>query len=136
MERKLYSSQSPWMERFYWKPSDGSGAEELLASNEGGFSNPVTTPDGKWLAYHEGNPKTKRDIEVLPLEGERKPRILLRESYNESAPAFSPDGHWLAYVSDESGESQVYVRFKGHTNQMVSAAGRITMSAVTVSASS
>ena len=30
--------------------------------------------------------------------------------FQESAPAVSADGQWLAYVSNETGESQVYVR--------------------------
>jgi len=94
----------------YWRPSDGSSPEEILATNEYGFSAPSVSPDGKWLAYHEVNPKTNRNILVLPLDGERKPKPLLHEPYGESAPAFSPDGRWLAYVSDESGQIEVYVR--------------------------
>jgi hypothetical protein len=35
---------------------------------------------------------------------------LLNGPAHEDEPAFSPDGKWLAYSSDESGESEVYVR--------------------------
>jgi serine/threonine protein kinase/Tol biopolymer transport system component len=102
----------------FWRLADGSGTEELLASNEYGFSAPAVTPDGKWLAYHQTVPKTQRDIYILPLDGDprqagaegRKPRALLQEPFNEAAPMFSPDGRWLAYVSDESGQYEIYVR--------------------------
>ncbi|MCH8268007.1 MAG: PD40 domain-containing protein [Acidobacteria bacterium] len=111
-KRIVYSSagQADGTRRLYWKPADGTGSEELLTSNQYGFNAPSMTPDGKWLAWHVINPETSRDIWGLPLEGERKPRPLLQEPFNESAAAFSPDGRWLAYASDESGQSEVYVR--------------------------
>ena len=110
-KRIVYSStgQADGTFRLYWKPADGTGNEELLTSSQNRFSAPSMTPDGKWLAYHVINPETSRDIWGLPLEGERKPRPLLQEPFNESAAAFSPDGRWLAYASDESGQSEVYV---------------------------
>ena len=30
--------------------------------------------------------------------------------FRSQSAAFSPDGHWIAYVSNESGESQVYLQ--------------------------
>jgi len=101
----LYST----LTHFYWKPSDGSGPEELLAEGNG-FSAPSVTPDGKLVAYHAVLSNLNRDIWALPLEGERKARVLIQTPANESTPMFSPDGRWLAYVSDESGRSEVYVR--------------------------
>ena len=53
---------------------------------------------------------TGRDIWILPLEGERKPQPFLQTPFSEIEPKFSPDGRWLAYASDESGQSEVYVR--------------------------
>ncbi len=53
---------------------------------------------------------TGRDIWILPLEGERKPQPFLQTPFSEREPKFSPDGRWLAYASDESGQSEVYVR--------------------------
>ncbi|HET8624782.1 MAG TPA: hypothetical protein VFM14_14555, partial [Gemmatimonadales bacterium] len=50
------------------------------------------------------------DIAVVPLDGDRKPRVLLGTPFNEYYPALSPDGRWLAYTSDESGQNEVYVR--------------------------
>jgi Tol biopolymer transport system component len=47
---------------------------------------------------------------VLPLFGDRQPFPFLHGEFNESQGQFSPDGKWMAYVSDESGESQIYVQ--------------------------
>jgi eukaryotic-like serine/threonine-protein kinase len=50
------------------------------------------------------------DLGLVPLDGDRKPKILLGTPFNEFYPALSPNGRWLAYVSDESGQNEVYVR--------------------------
>lgn len=50
------------------------------------------------------------DIFVLSLEGDPKPRPLVKTSAYEGGPQFSPDGHWLAYASNETGQFQIYVR--------------------------
>ena len=42
--------------------------------------------------------------------------MVFNDSYNEGQGQFSPDGKWIAYSSDESGNSEVYVRqFAGAT---------------------
>ena len=44
------------------------------------------------------------------MEGKRQPRPFLKTAFYERSPVFSPDGHWLAYISNESGQSEVYVQ--------------------------
>jgi Tol biopolymer transport system component len=46
-----------------------------------------------------------RDVWVVPLEGAREPRPLLKSSAQEADATFSPDDHWLAYTSNESGRA-------------------------------
>jgi serine/threonine-protein kinase len=96
----------------YRKAADGSDEEIALTSM-------ATTPtvgslskDGKWLAYHDGDPATATgfDIWVVSLESEKKPEVFLRTQANETDPRFSPDGHWLAYLSNESGRAEIYVQ--------------------------
>jgi hypothetical protein len=61
----------------------------------------------------ELEPKTKRDLWVLPIEGaaaDRKPIPFLRTEFNEIFGQLSPDSHWMAYTSDRSGRREVYVR--------------------------
>lgn len=70
----------------------------------GGFS-----PDGEWLVFERMDPGSGKDIWIVPLRGERRPRRYLDGRFNEYAPAVSPGGNWLAFVSDEGGRDEVYV---------------------------
>ncbi len=67
--------------------------------------------DGRFIAFSVADPKgkTKFDIWVLPLFGDRQPFPFLQTEFNDEAAVFSPDGHWLAYQSDESGNYEIYV---------------------------
>jgi Tol biopolymer transport system component len=86
-----------------------SGAEERLVRTP--FQSfPLTwSPDGRYLLYVTLEPKTARDIWLLPMTGERTPSPLLRTAFNEGLPRISPDGRWLAYASTESGANAIYV---------------------------
>ncbi|HEV2118456.1 MAG TPA: protein kinase [Terriglobales bacterium] len=93
------------------KAADGSGAEEFLASGKSMIEIPTSwSPDGKFLAYWTVGTDTGRDIWLLPMTGERKPRPFLQTKFNEQQAVFSPDGRWIAYTSDESGSFEVYVQ--------------------------
>jgi serine/threonine-protein kinase len=95
----------------YTKLADGSAPEELLL---GGIRNPNAlesewAPDGN-LVFRRINTNTSRDIGLMSLKGDGKPRALVNSTFDETSPAVSRDGRWLAYVSNESGVHQVYVR--------------------------
>ncbi|MFT5422286.1 MAG: putative Ser/Thr protein kinase/WD40 repeat protein [Phycisphaerales bacterium] len=50
-------------------------------------------------------------LRVLRLdEGDTTTPFFEQEGYSISAASFSPDGEWVAYLSDESGQSEVYLR--------------------------
>jgi Tol biopolymer transport system component len=68
------------------------------------------TPDGRSLVYASQEAATLRDIWVLPLDGDRKPRPFLVTPYWEQDGTVSPDGRWMAYESGESGRQEVYVQ--------------------------
>jgi dipeptidyl aminopeptidase/acylaminoacyl peptidase len=98
---------------FYRRPADGSRNEELLYSSKLVKSLGSFSPDGKFLAYEEQDPKTGQDLWILPdppgTPGVSKPYPFIQTEFNETSPEFSPDGHWIAYSSNESGRSEVYV---------------------------
>ncbi len=104
----------------YWKAADGAGKEEKLYSAPGRDVIPWSfSSDGKSLLVSDIEglatmQNNKFDIAILPMEGERKLKPLLNESYVEVQPQVSPDGRWIAYSSQEStGEAlktEVYVR--------------------------
>jgi serine/threonine protein kinase/Tol biopolymer transport system component len=98
------------------KPSDGSGAEELLLTDEQVALPTDWSRDGKYLIYTRGAVGSNSDIWALPLEGDRKPWLVLSHAANSFSAQghLSPDGHWLAYTSTESGTPNVYVvAFRG-----------------------
>jgi Tol biopolymer transport system component len=73
------------------------------------------SPDGRFLVYTEIDPRTKSDIWVLPLEGERKPFPFLKTEFNEVGARLSPAADsqgrlWMAYASDETGRLELYLR--------------------------
>jgi len=96
----------------YDKASSGVGDERELLKEPGLRHYPTSwSPDGRFLLYHtENTPKTGYDVWVLPLQGDRKPVLLLGEAFNEWAAVVSPDMRWIAYVSMETGGAEVYVR--------------------------
>ena len=60
----------------YVKPAGGAGNEELLVES---LQDKVATDwsaDGRFIVYHSLDPQTNQDLWILPLEGDRKPRIL------------------------------------------------------------
>jgi len=65
---------------------------------------------GRFILFAQLDAKTKWDLWVLPLAGDRKPVPVVRTEFNEGDGQFSPDAKWIAYWSDESGRYEVYVR--------------------------
>jgi len=65
--------------------------------------------DGRTLLTSPQRRETGQDVEVLHLDGDRKPVPLVHGPSTESAGRFSPNGKWVAYESDESGRPEVYV---------------------------
>jgi Tol biopolymer transport system component len=95
----------------YQKPSSGAGkGEPMVRGGNIGARPQDWSGDGKWIVYEQTDAKTKFDLWLLPLGGDRKPVPYLRTPFNETGAQFSPDGKWMAYVSDESGQPQVYVQ--------------------------
>jgi eukaryotic-like serine/threonine-protein kinase len=100
------------LDTVYEKASSGAGDEKELLKEPGKVHVPTSwSRDGGFLLYYTVDiPKTRDDLWVLPLQGDRRPVLLLATSFNELNPAFSPDMRWIAYTSNESGRNEVYVR--------------------------
>jgi len=111
----------------YQKASGGIGSDELLL--ESGLDKfPLSaSPDEKFLIYSITDPKTKLDLWVLPLGGDRTSFPFLQTEFNETDSQFSPDGRWIAYSSDESGRPEIYVALfpgPGGKQQISTSGGR------------
>jgi Tol biopolymer transport system component len=94
----------------YQKLASGAKQEELLLKGSEHYVPTSWSSDGRLLLCFQADPKSKRDLCVLPLQGDRKPVYLLKTNFNEFDGRFSPDMRWIAYVSDESGGNEIYVR--------------------------
>ncbi|PYT06299.1 MAG: hypothetical protein DMF60_09660, partial [Acidobacteria bacterium] len=94
----------------YQRASSGAGQDELLLKAGHRIIPTDWSPDGRFIVYYEVDPKTRRDVWVLPLAGDRRPIPFLQTEANETEARLSPDGRWMTYGSDESGGYQVYVQ--------------------------
>ncbi|MBF8296773.1 MAG: serine/threonine protein kinase [Bacteroidetes bacterium] len=94
----------------FQRSSSGAGSEELLLESNLQKYPSDWSRDGRFIAYHTEDLKTKSDIWILPMKGERKPFLFLQTEFIEVRASFSPDGRWIAYQSDESGRFEVYIR--------------------------
>jgi serine/threonine-protein kinase len=108
--RLAYASSQDGPPNLFWKLADGSAGEERLNPApllEGPTS---WSPDGRTLSFMRLDSTGTPDIWVLPLDGERVPKPLVRTEFDEWGGFISPDGRWIAYVSVETGRPEVYVR--------------------------
>jgi Tol biopolymer transport system component len=94
----------------YQKPTNGAHPEELLYADQATKYATSWSSDGKYVLFDRSDPqgKTKYDLWVLPMFGERKPFAFLETQFDERLGEFTPDGKWVAYVSNESGREEVY----------------------------
>jgi len=109
-KRIVFRSTRAGSMNLYWKPADGSGAEERLTTSDSAWAPTSFSPDGKWLLFDEASAATANGIWVLPLEGERKPRPFLQTRFGERQAVFSPDGRWVAYEGSRTGYTEVFVQ--------------------------
>ena len=94
----------------YRKHVSGSGPDELLLKSDTPKHSEALSPDGRFLTYSSLESKTKYDVWVLPLLGDRKPMPFLQTEFSEGQSQISPNGRWVVYTSYETGRMEVYVR--------------------------
>jgi len=108
--RIVYSTSKGGNFDLYEKVSSGAGADELLLHTDNAKFADDWSSDNRYLIYENEDPKTKYDLWILPMFGDKKPYPYLQTEFNEAHAQFSPDGKWVAYGSDEIGRTEVYVR--------------------------
>jgi len=91
------------------KLANGAGQPELLVPAQNLAVPESWSPDGQFIVYGQINNETAADLLAVPVNGDRKPFIVVQTPATENQGQFSPDGHWLAYTSNESGQSEIYV---------------------------
>jgi serine/threonine-protein kinase len=103
----------------YWRPADGTGSDSLILRAAQGIFEGAWSPDGRWLLFRTGGTVGQtggRDIVGIRPGVDSTPVPVVVSPYDEEAIAISPDGRWLAYESNETGQTEVYLRPFPNTN--------------------
>ena len=108
--RIVFASQRAGAFNLFWQSADGTGVVERLTTAPYTQNADSFSPDGTRLVLRELGGKTGSDLSLLTMDGKREMSPLLQTSFDERNGEISPDGRWLAYESNESGQSQIYVR--------------------------
>ncbi len=108
--RIAYSADREGLADIYQKLASGAGGDELLVKGGGMKYATDWSRDGRFIMYQAAGEKTRYDLWLLPMEGDRKPVLFLQTPFDETRARFSPDGKWIAYSSDETSRMEVYVR--------------------------
>ena len=90
--------------------ADGSGKVERVAAGEKMQFPASWASDANLLVFLQETPGGANGIWVVPMEGERKPKLFIESRFQLWHPDLSPDGRWMAYASNESGMYEVYVQ--------------------------
>jgi eukaryotic-like serine/threonine-protein kinase len=94
------------------KPANGTGSEEMLWKDSAALRVTDWSADGRFMLVDRIDQQTRRDMWLLPIEGDRKPVPLLHTPAPEGRGMFSPGQgppRWIAYESFESGTNEIYV---------------------------
>jgi serine/threonine protein kinase/Tol biopolymer transport system component len=107
----VFSSARMGVYNLFLKSVNGTGEEHLLVESNRNKTATDWSRDGRYVTFTSGgDPKTKADLWILPLFGDRKPIPFLQTEFNEGVGCFSPDGRWIVYQSDETGRAEIYAR--------------------------
>jgi Tol biopolymer transport system component/serine/threonine protein kinase len=98
----LYESQRAGKLRIWKQPLAGGTTQPLI---ERTITNPIISPDGKWLAIYALDEAVDRfEIAYMPIEGGEPTKV----SYLVDTPfGWSPDGKAVLYVDDRNGVSNL-----------------------------
>ena len=104
----VHSGDAMAMNLFLISMNSDSVREQLTF---GKFTQIATSwsPDGKFLVYVGMSAETRGDIWLLPMEGDREPRLFRGTEFAETQAPVSPHGAWIAFRSDHSGRNEIYV---------------------------
>jgi len=106
--RVVFGSIRGGLQSLYQTVATGGGTDEVvLKSPDALGATDWSSADGQPIVYQN---MSKYNVGVMPLTGDRKPRLLLSTEFLEGDGRLSPNGRWLAYTSNESGSWDVYVQ--------------------------
>jgi len=94
----------------YVKAANGTGGEDPLIPPGALRLSSDWSHDGRYVLFAESeSAAADGNLMALPMQGDRKPFVVLSAPFRHFPATFSPDGRWIAYTSNESGRNEVYV---------------------------
>jgi Tol biopolymer transport system component len=123
----LYTSDQRGERDIYKRLASGEGAGEIVFESRTSKSVNAWSPDGRFVVYDTGGRGFTPNLYVLPLSGDRLPRLINGAPGFQNAADISPDGGLIAYASSESGRFEVVVETfpeKGGRWQISTGGGR------------
>jgi len=95
----------------YVKDVNGTTDETLLVKTPGQETPTDWSRDGRFLLFHgTASAPNAVDLWVASPGRDMAPVPLLATRFDEGYGRFSPDGRWISYSSNESGETEIYLR--------------------------
>ncbi len=96
----------------FMKRADGADQPTRLTTYESGQFPSDWSPDGRHILFAENHISNRSwNLATLDLSVDPPAKTILFETpFDESYATFAPNGQWIAYRSNESGQSEVYVR--------------------------
>jgi Tol biopolymer transport system component len=105
-----FSSSREGLPNLYQKSTGGVAPAEILDRATRPTRPTDWSRDRRYIVEAVRDRKTKEDVWVLPLFGDRKPFPYVQSEFTENDGKLSPNGGRLAYVSDESKRNEVFVQ--------------------------
>jgi Tol biopolymer transport system component len=105
----VYLGDQDGVSELYRKRINGTGGVEKLFESDIDCMPSDWSSDGNLIAFTTADSAGQLRINLFDLEaGEPRP-LHPGVTYSEGSARFSPDGRWLAYVSEETGQTEVFV---------------------------
>jgi eukaryotic-like serine/threonine-protein kinase len=111
--RVIWSSTRTGTPKLFAQAVDGTGTAEQISTGPGTQFATSVAPDGRTVLMFGTSQSGEGafDIGTVTLGGGPvEPKPIIATPGRDFGAELSPDGNWLAYHSNESGETQVYVR--------------------------
>ena len=108
--RIVFSSTRGGSAGLFSQDADGTGVPERLVAGTSAQVPYSFTPDGTRLILQGQDTSAQASLALLTLDGSRRVAPLMSAGAGQLNAALSADGAWIAYQSNESGQSEIYVR--------------------------
>ena len=105
----VYDSYRNGYYGLYLSSLDNQGKEKMLIKSNYFVAPYSVSPDGKYVAYAQGDSVNNMNIGLKELEGNAPPKLIAPAPFYQEFPMFTSNGKYMAYASDESGKKEVYV---------------------------